>query len=140
MGPGGVASYSMGPRRGRRLLDVYGDSLRFVNKLLTRAYGHEARKVPAHMPHMVNREVMDDLQARWDNPWSTPPQFTPPPRYPEEFEATSSHKLRSSDDMQFSFSYFYFLMSERKTLDITDAFSELDSDQSGYCCDHMTIT
>ena len=53
------------------------------------------------------------------------------PRYPDEFEATSSHKLRSSDDMQFSFSYFYFLMSEKKTMDVADAFAELDSDQSG---------
>lgn len=57
--------YVIGPaRRGRHLLDVYGDSLRFVNKLLTRAYGHDARKVPAHMSHMINREVMDQLQAR----------------------------------------------------------------------------
>ncbi|CAI8026125.1 N-acetylglucosamine-1-phosphotransferase subunits alpha/beta, partial [Geodia barretti] len=111
----GVDPYSTGPRRGRHLMDVYGDSLGFVNKLLTKAYGHEARKVPAHMPHMINREVMEELQAR----------------YPEEFEATSSHKLRSSDDMQFSFSYFYFLMSEKKVMDISDAFSELDSDQSG---------
>ena len=56
--------YSTGPRRGRHLMDIYGDSLRFVNKLLNKAYGHEARKVPAHMPHMINREVMEELQAR----------------------------------------------------------------------------
>ena len=46
-------------------MDVYGDSLGFVNKLLTKAYGHDARKVPAHMPHMINREVMEELQARY---------------------------------------------------------------------------
>ena len=45
-------------------MDVYGDSLRFVNKLLNRAYGHNARKVPAHMPHMINREIMEELQTR----------------------------------------------------------------------------
>ena len=56
---------------------------------------------------------------------------SPSIRYPIEFAETSSHKLRSSDDMQFSFSYFYFLMSEKRTMDVTDAFSELDSDQSG---------
>ena len=33
--------------------------------------------------------------------------------------------------MQFSFSYFYFLMSEKRTMHIADAFTELDSDQSG---------
>ena len=66
VGEPGVDSYTTGPHKGRRLLDVYGDSLRFVNKLYTRAYGHDARKVPAHMPHMVNREVMDELQRRLD--------------------------------------------------------------------------
>lgn len=50
-------------------MDVYGDSLRFVNKLLNRAYGHEARKVPAHMPHMINREVMEELQNRYVLCW-----------------------------------------------------------------------
>lgn len=52
-------------RRGRRLLDTFADSLRHVNKLYTRAYGHAVRKVPAHMPHMINREIMQELQDRW---------------------------------------------------------------------------
>ena len=124
-------------------MDIYGDSLRFVNKLLTRAYGHEARKVPAHMPHMINRDIMEELQNRcvvllnWST--SSRPSAFPslslsslPSRYPIEFDETSSHKVRSSDDMQFSFSYFYFLMSEKRTMDVTEAFSELDADQSGY--------
>lgn len=64
--------------------------------------------------------------------YSTTPYSIPHSRYPDEFEATSSHKLRSSDDMQFSFSYFYFLMSERKVMDLSDTFLELDSDQSGW--------
>ena len=96
-------------------MDVYADSLRHVNKLFNKAYGSEGRKVPAHMPHMVNKEIMGELQAK----------------YPEQYELTSMHRVRSSDDMQFSFSYFYFLMSERKQMDLDDAFSELDTDQSG---------
>ena len=56
---------------------------------------------------------------------------SPASRYPVEFEQTASHRLRSSDDMQFSFSYFYFLMSEKRSMELSDAFAELDSDQSG---------
>ena len=63
-GEGRDDHYSTAPHKGRHLMDIYGDSLRFVNKLLTRVYGHEARKVPAHMPHMINKEVMEELQRR----------------------------------------------------------------------------
>jgi len=48
------------------------------------------------MPHLIDKAVMQDLQS-----W-----------YPKDFERTSSHRFRSGDDMQFAFSYFYFLMSE----------------------------
>ena len=58
-------AYVIHVTRGRHLMDVFGDSLRFVNKLLTRADGHKARKVPAHMPHMITKEVMEELQNRW---------------------------------------------------------------------------
>lgn len=45
-------------------MDAYADSLRYVNRLLNKKYGYEARKVPAHMPHMINKEIMQDLQDR----------------------------------------------------------------------------
>lgn len=43
------------------MLDTFGDSLRHVNKLYNKAYGFSARKVPAHMPHMVDKNIMKDL-------------------------------------------------------------------------------
>ena len=52
-------------------------------------------------------------------------------RFPEEFDRTSSHQLRSTEDMQFAFSYFYFLMGERKEMVVEEAFAELDTDGSG---------
>ncbi len=107
--------YSTAPRRSRKLMDIYADSLLYVNKLYNRMYGHEARKVPAHMPHMVDREIMAELQEK----------------YREQFELTSSHKVRSRDDMQFSFSYFYYLMSERRVMVLGEVFEELDTDKSG---------
>ena len=52
-------------------------------------------------------------------------------RFPEEFDVTSSHKVRAGDDMQFAFSYFYFLMEEMRNVTIEEIFSELDRDKSG---------
>lgn len=48
----------------RRLLDTFGDSLRFVNALFHAAYGKAMRKVPAHMPHFMDKNIMAELQAK----------------------------------------------------------------------------
>ncbi|KAL5473979.1 hypothetical protein EMCRGX_G028549 [Ephydatia muelleri] len=110
-----INPYSTGPHRHRRLMEAFADSLRFVNRLYNQAYGYHARKVPAHMPHMINIEIMKELQKK----------------YAEEFERTSSHKLRASDDMQFGFSYFYYMIGERQELNIAETFREFDTDHSG---------
>lgn len=49
-------------RTGRRLQDTFADSLRYVNKILNSKFGFTSRKVPAHMPHMIDRIVMQELQ------------------------------------------------------------------------------
>lgn len=46
----------------RRLRDTFADSLRYVNKLLNSQFGFTSRKVPAHMPHMIDRLIMQELQ------------------------------------------------------------------------------
>lgn len=40
--------------------------------------------------------------------------------------------MRTEDDMQFAFSYFYFLMSEKFKFDVDVVFAELDTDKTGY--------
>ena len=110
-----INPYSTVPHRHRQLMEAFADSLRFVNRLYNQAYGYHARKVPAHMPHMINIDIMKELQKS----------------YAEEFDCTSSHKLRASDDMQFGFSYFYFMIGERQELNIAETFREYDTDQSG---------
>lgn len=92
----------------RRLLDSFSSSLIFVNHLLNRDYGQVARKVPAHMPHMIQKRVFKALHTKW---------------YPQ-FMQTSSNKFRSPNDMQFAFSYFYYLMHESKLYSSTDFFRE----------------
>jgi len=51
--------------------------------------------------------------------------------FPKEFEATSSHKLRHSNDMQFSFSYFYYLMGVPKEWDSKAYFEDIDTNNDG---------
>lgn len=51
-----------GTATGRRLQDTFADSLRHVNKLLNGKFGFTSRKVPAHMPHMIDRLIMQELQ------------------------------------------------------------------------------
>eukprot|EP01042_Synura_sphagnicola_P015901 gene15902-biopygen15913 len=45
-------------RHRRRLLDTYAQSLIHVNRLYNKAFGTENRKVPAHVPHMIDRDYM----------------------------------------------------------------------------------
>jgi UDP-N-acetylglucosamine-lysosomal-enzyme len=103
----------------RRLLDSYADSLRHVSRVYNRAYGFSARRVPAHMPHMIDRRIMAELQARFSTEW----------------DDTSSHRVRQADDMQFAFAYFYFLISERANISVDDVFDEIDVDRSGVLSD-----
>ncbi|XP_074127497.1 N-acetylglucosamine-1-phosphotransferase subunits alpha/beta isoform X2 [Sminthopsis crassicaudata] len=109
---------------GRQLKDTFADSLRYVNKILNSKFGFTSRKVPAHMPHMIDRIVMQELQDM----------------FPEEFDKTSVHKVRHSEDMQFAFSYFYYLMSALQPLNIAQVFDEVDTDQSGILSDREIRT
>ena len=91
-------------KRRRRLYgeDTYGDSLVKVNMLYNKEFGASSRKVPAHMPHLIDRDVIRNLHSH--------------PTFKHEFEATSRRKFRSSHDMQYSFSYFHWLITKSKRL------------------------
>ncbi|KAM4676644.1 N-acetylglucosamine-1-phosphotransferase subunits alpha/beta [Discoglossus pictus] len=118
-------SYSTNGRQaGRKLQDTFADSLRYVNKLLNSKFGFASRKVPAHMPHMIDRIVMQDLQDL----------------YPAEYDKTSAHKVRHSEDMQFAFSFFYYLMSAIQPLNTSKIFDEVDTDGSGILSDREIRT
>lgn len=103
-----------GPRR--KLLDAYGDSLRFVNKLYNLKFQRMQRKVPAHMPHYLDKAILNAMQATW----------------PDQWNATSSHRFRSSEDMQYAFSYFYYLIHQPRPFDVDEEFAEnVDVDGDG---------
>ena len=95
-------------------LDIYGNSLLYTNRQFDIAYGYNARKVIAHMPHLVDLNIINLMYEKFPIQWSV----------------TSSHQLRSAEDMQFEFSYFHFLISEKLRFNIGNVFDEFDTDQS----------
>lgn len=99
-----------------RQLDTYAESLLYVNRIYNMAYGFERRRVPAHMPHLIDKWIVADMQLKFEH----------------EFKKTSSHKVRNSGDMQFAFSYFYFLASEKRKMPIEEIFDTFDTDKTGY--------
>ncbi|XP_067143538.1 N-acetylglucosamine-1-phosphotransferase subunits alpha/beta isoform X2 [Centruroides vittatus] len=107
--------YNVKSVKRRKLLDTFGDSLRHVNKLYNEAFGFETRKVPAHIAHFIDVDVMQRVQEK----------------FYDQFDITSSHRMRSSTDMQFAFSYYYYLMNEMKTVEMDEIFDEFDTDHSG---------
>lgn len=48
--------------------------------------------------------------------------------------------MRHPEDMQFAFSYFYFLMSAQQQLNVSDVFDEVDTDHSGVLSDREIRT
>ncbi|KAF0715889.1 Aste57867_3111 [Aphanomyces stellatus] len=82
--------------------DTFGDSLRFVNKLYNAKFGKidglYRRRVPSHMPHFIQKKYLTEMKGHWA----------------AEFNATSSHRFRHPKDMQFSFSYMYYVVNRHK--------------------------
>ena len=48
----------------RKLLDSFADSLHHVNNLYTLHFGKIQRKVISHMPFLINKTIVNDLQSR----------------------------------------------------------------------------
>ncbi|XP_015117764.1 N-acetylglucosamine-1-phosphotransferase subunits alpha/beta [Diachasma alloeum] len=111
-------------KRKSKRLDTYAESLLYVNRIYNTAYGFERRRVPAHMPHLVDKLIVDEMHSKFHN----------------EFEKTSSHPIRDSEDMQFAFSYFYYLISEKTLISTGDLFDKFDTDRSGTWSDREIRT
>ena len=66
-------------------------------------------------PNVYCREIFSALKTKFEKEWSS----------------TSSHQLRQHNDMQFAFSYFHYLISEKEEFDIHKVFHQYDTDHSG---------
>jgi hypothetical protein len=110
-------------------------------------FGREQRKVPAHMPHMVDTQLVQEMQDRWTQgacvrvgPLCAHVRVHACLRahlrahlmarvltsmyacmccMASEWEATSRHRFRSGEDMQFSFSFYYYLMNRHKVRNVS---------------------
>ena len=60
-------------------------------------------------------------------------------RFVKEYDLTSSHQVRHSQDMQFAFSYMYYIIGAPKEVNVTEVFDEFDTDGSGYVCLFLPI-
>ena len=108
---------------GRKLLiDKFGASLIHVNHLLNDEFGRISRKVPAHMPHFINKKIMEKIEKKWEL----------------QFNKTSSNRFRSEDDMQYSFTYFYYIMQKYNEKNLNELFFEFDKNKNGILDDYET--
>jgi len=117
--------------RRRLLLDTYGESLARVNRMYSRTFGKpdygQTRRVPAHMPHMINVDILKEMQKQ----------------FPEEWQQTASNRFRSGKDMQFAFAYFHYIISRAKQykpdFDVI-WINEIDADGDGFLNGNEIIT
>jgi len=81
------------------------------------AFGAKPRRVPAHMPHLIDKRKMAALQKRFPEPWHN----------------TAKRRFRSGEDAQYAFSYMHFVMESHDAfeVDLREAWLELDSDKDG---------
>lgn len=110
-----LKSYEINEKSRRHLMDAFSSSLLHVSRIYNKEFGYIARKVPAHMPHMVDRNILSEMQERFF----------------KYYDATSSHKLRHPEDMQFAFSFNYYLIGMKVKANLSEVFDKVDSDNSG---------
>lgn len=94
--------------------DAYGASLQHTNRVFNEYYGFKVRQVPAHAPILIDRDIMEELQKKFF----------------KEFVKTSRNRFRQADDIQYSFSYYHFLMEEQKDVSVDRIFDRFDTDNS----------
>ncbi|XP_039956130.1 N-acetylglucosamine-1-phosphotransferase subunits alpha/beta isoform X1 [Bactrocera neohumeralis] len=94
--------------------DIYSHSLIYTNMLLNRFYGFKARNVLAHVGFLLDRNIIYAMQQK----------------FLTEVDVTLSNRFRSTNDLQFAFIYYSFLMSETTTLTVGEVFDEFDTDDS----------
>jgi UDP-N-acetylglucosamine-lysosomal-enzyme len=98
-------------------MDVFGQTLAYANYLLDDAFGEAPleRKVPAHAPHLVDVEIMQEVVNKWR----------------EEHERTSSHYFRHPMDLQYQSVYLYYLMNAKRGRTSFEFASAFDADGDG---------
>lgn len=101
-------------KRNKLNVDTYSASLQFTNRLFNRRFQFGSRKVPSHAPILIDKNIMEELYLT----------------FAKEFYETEKHKFRSKNDVQFSFSYYSFIMSKKMEKSVDAIFDDYDTDKS----------
>lgn len=104
--------------------DIYSHSLIATNMLLNRVYGFKARHVLAHVGFLIDRDIVEAMQQRFQ----------------QQVQQTAHQRFRAASDLQFAFAYYSFLMSETYTKSVEEIFDEFDTDGSGTWSDREVRT
>lgn len=104
--------------------DIYSHSLIATNMLLNRVYGFKARHVLAHVGFLIDRDIVEAMQQRFQ----------------QQVLETAHQRFRAATDLQYAFAYYSFLMSETQTLGVDQIFDEFDTDGSGTWSDREVRT
>ncbi|KAH8292600.1 hypothetical protein KR018_010176 [Drosophila ironensis] len=104
--------------------DVYKHSLIATNKLLNLAYGFKARHGMAHVAFLIDREIVEAMEQR----------------FRKQIRETAFQRFRAPTDLQYAFTYYTFLMSEKRVLGVGEIFDEFDTDGSGTWSDREVRT
>ncbi|KAG0326908.1 Xanthine phosphoribosyltransferase 1 [Dissophora globulifera] len=95
------------------------DSLQYSNYLLSMQFGPRHRSYLAHVPHVLSVPLLDEIQSMW----------------PEEFEATSSHRFRGEGqarDVHVSFFMAHYVAERLRETQLSSFwFNRLDANQDG---------
>ena len=83
-------------------------------------FGQNIRYVPAHMPHLINKQVMNIIEKNMTS----------------LYNQTIHHRFRENDDLQYAFLYFHYLVGreEQKSEDFYRQFwnLQLDTNNNGF--------
>lgn len=102
----------------RRLADTYRSSLIYTNLQLIRMFGVNDRFVPAHMPHLINKHVMEIIEKNMTS----------------LYNQTIHHRFRENNDLQYAFLYFHYLYHleyMKKENRSRELFDQLDTNHDG---------
>ncbi|KAH8407664.1 hypothetical protein KR222_009759 [Zaprionus bogoriensis] len=108
----------------RSSTDIYSHSLIATNMLLNRVYGFKARHVLAHVGFLIERDIVEAMQRRFQ----------------QQVQQTARQRFRAATDLQYAFAYYSYLMSETQTLSVEQIFDEFDTDGSGTWSDREVRT
>lgn len=100
----------------RQLHDEYSGALLTTDRLLNLHYGRQSRSAISHMPFLLNREILYELEHRWPSLWNS----------------TASHRFRSTSDFQYAFLYYYYLQLQSAPLHWSDFAVQIDTNGDGY--------